>query len=213
MKKALVIGATGLVGTELVHQLLENNSYSEVVSFVRHASGTNHPKLSEHIVDFDKPNEWKELLKGDVLYSALGTTIAKAKTKDNQHKVDFTYQYQTAKTASENGVKSYILVSAAGANPTALTFYMNMKGELEKEIKRLPFDKLQIFRPGQLDGNRIEKRTGEKIALKAIYFINKLGLLKRYRPIQAEELAKAMIISAEKNSSGIYTLDEIFRLI
>ncbi|MBP1638403.1 MAG: Semialdehyde dehydrogenase - binding protein [Bacteroidetes bacterium] len=192
MKKALVIGATGLVGTELVHQLLENNSYSEVVSFVRHASGTNHPKLSEHIVDFDKPNEWKELLKGDVLYSALGTTIAKAKTKDNQHKVDFTYQYQTAKTASENGVKSYILVSAAGA---------------------LPFDKLQIFRPGQLDGNRIEKRTGEKIALKAIYFINKLGLLKRYRPIQAEELAKAMIISAEKNSSGIYTLDEIFRLI
>jgi len=212
MKKALIIGSTGMIGAELTRQLLEDNNYTEVVSFVRRASGVKHPKLTEQIVDFDKPESWKKLLKGDVLFSAMGTTIASAKTKDNQYKVDFTYQYQTAQMASDNGVTAYVLVSAAGASPRALAFYMNMKGELDEAVKRLPFKYIHIFRPGQLDGDRKENRTGERIALKLVYFFNKLGIARKYRPIHSTQLAKAMIIAAGYTASGVYTLDEIFRL-
>jgi uncharacterized protein YbjT (DUF2867 family) len=212
MKKALIIGATGMVGAELTRQLLEDKNYGEIVSFVRRASGVSHPKLTEHIVDFDKPESWKGLVTGDVLFSAMGTTIANAKTKDNQYKVDFTYQYETVRMASENGVPVYVLVSSAGASSRAVAFYMNMKGELEDAVKKLPFQYLHIFRPGQLDGDRKENRAGERIALKLMYVINKAGIARRYRPIHATQLAKAMIIAAGTTSSGTYTLDEIFRL-
>lgn len=213
MRKAIVIGSTGMVGTQLVNLLLDNESFTEIISLVRKASGVNHPKLTEHIINFDKPDEWKELVKGDVLFSAMGSTLARAKTKDFQYKVDFTYQYETAKSAVENGVPCYVLVSSAGANPNSVNFYLNMKGVLEKEINRLPFKTTQIFRPGQLDGNRKENRLGEKLALKLTYFANKLGLFKKYRPIQGSELAKAMIAASEKPQSGIYTLNQIFDLI
>ncbi len=212
MKKALIIGATGMVGAELTRQLLEDKNYGEIVSFVRRASGVSHPKLTEHIVDFDKPESWKGLVTGDVLFSAMGTTIANAKTKDNQYKVDFTYQYETVRMASENGVPVYVLVSSAGASSRAVAFYMNMKGELEDAVRKLPFQYLHIFRPGQLDGDRKENRAGERIALKLMYVINKAGIARRYRPIHATQLAKAMIIAAGTTSSGTYTLDEIFRL-
>ena len=212
MKKALIIGATGRVGAELTRQLLEDKNYGEIVSFVRRASGVSHPKLTEHIVDFDKPESWKGLVTGDVLFSAMGTTIANAKTKDNQYKVDFTYQYETVRMASENGVPVYVLVSSAGASSRAVAFYMNMKGELEDAVKKLPFQYLHIFRPGQLDGDRKENRSGERIALKLMYVINKAGIARRYRPIHATQLAKAMITAAGTTSSGTYTLDEIFRL-
>ncbi|HPT43936.1 MAG TPA: NAD(P)H-binding protein, partial [Paludibacteraceae bacterium] len=201
MKKALIIGATGMVGAELTRQLLEDKNYGEIVSFVRRASGVSHPKLTEHIVDFDKPENWKELVTGDVLFSAMGTTIANAKTKDNQYKVDFTYQYETVRMASENGVPVYVLVSSAGASSRAVAFYMNMKGELEDAVKKLPFQYLHIFRPGQLDGDRKENRAGERIALKLMYVINKAGIARRYRPIHATQLAKAMIIAAGTTSS------------
>ncbi|HNX89663.1 MAG TPA: NAD(P)H-binding protein, partial [Paludibacteraceae bacterium] len=201
MKKALIIGATGMVGAELTRQLLEDKNYGEIVSFVRRASGVSHPKLTEHIVDFDKPESWKGLVTGDVLFSAMGTTIANAKTKDNQYKVDYTYQYETARMASENGVPVYVLVSSAGANSHAVAFYMNMKGELEDAVRKLPFQYLHIFRPGQLDGDRKENRAGERIALKLMYVINKAGIARRYRPIHATQLAKAMIIAAGTTSS------------
>ena len=210
--KALIIGSTGMIGAELTRQLLEDNNYTEVVSFVRRASGVKHPKLTEQIVDFDKPESWKELVKGDVLFSAMGTTIANAKTKDNQYKVDYTYQYQTAQAASDNGVPVYVLVSSAGASTDALAFYMNMKGELEQAVKKLPFKFIHIFRPGQLDGDRKENRAAERIGLKFMYFTNKLGIARRYRPIHSMQLAKAMIIAAGFTTSGIYTLDEIFEL-
>ena len=210
--KALIIGSTGMIGAELTRQLLEDNNYTEVVTFVRRASGVTHPKLTEQIVDFDKPESWKELVKGDVLFSAMGTTIANAKTKDNQYKVDYTYQYQTAQVASDNGVPVYVLVSSAGASPDALAFYMNMKGELEQAVKKLPFKFIHIFRPGQLDGDRKENRAAERIGLKFMYFTNKLGIARRYRPIHSTQLAKAMIIAAGYTKSGIYTLNEIFEL-
>ena len=213
MKKAIVIGSTGLVGSELISKLLTHSDYSEVISLVRRKSGVTHPKLTEHVVDFDKPELWKNMVKGDVLFSAMGTTIKTAKTKDNQYKVDYTYQYETAKTAAENSVPVYVLISSAGASSNCLNFYTNMKGKLEDSVKSLPFRTIQILQPGQLDGNRKENRMAEKMGLKVMYALNKIGLLQNYKPIKGYEVAEAMIAVAEKTSSGVYRLKELFDLI
>ena len=121
-----------MVGTALVSQLLENDNYSEVISFVRRKSDSAQPKLTEHIVDFDKPDLWKNLVKGDVLFSAMGTTIKAAKTKDNQYKVDYTYQFETAKAACESGVPVYVLVSSAGASSSSLNFLSSKFSPISK---------------------------------------------------------------------------------
>ena len=111
MKKAIVIGATGLIGKHLTKMLLDNPAYSTIKVFARKSSGINHPKLEEHIVNFDEIAKWKSNITGDELFSAMGTTIKKAGSKEAQFKIDVTYQYECAKAAAENGVKSYFLVS------------------------------------------------------------------------------------------------------
>ena len=130
-KTAILIGATGLVGAALTDALLADSRFEKVVVFVRRATGKNHPKLEEHIVNFDAIDNWKQLLTGDVLFSAMGTTIGKAGSKEAQYKIDYTYQYEVAKAASENGVRQYVLVSSAGASPQSKIFYSRMKGELK----------------------------------------------------------------------------------
>lgn len=212
MKKAIVIGSTGMVGTQLIQLLLESKEYSEIVSLVRRSSGITHPKLAEYTVDFDKPETWGNLVTGDVLFSTLGTTIAQAKTKENQFKVDFTYQYSVAEVAAKNGVTRYVLVSSAGANSKSRTFYMNMKGKLDEAVQSLPFKVISILRPGQLDGDRITKRFGEKMGLNVMAFLNKLGLFIRYKQIHARLVAKAMIHAAKKKNSETYTLEKVFEL-
>jgi len=212
MKKAIVIGGTGMVGLQLVKQLIEDEKYDEIISLVRRSSGINNPKLQEKIINFDEPESWSDLVTGDVLFSTLGTTIAQAKTKDAQFKVDYTYQFIVAETAAKNGVETYVLISSAGANSKSSVFYSNMKGKLEDAVQALSFKQITIIRPGQLAGNRAEKRKSEKIALSIMYFINKLGLLKRYKPIQAYQVAQAMINAAENKNSGIYSLDKVFEL-
>ena len=212
MKKAIVIGATGMVGTQLIKQLIENETYSEIVSLVRRSSGITHPKLKEQIINFDEPENWSNVVTGDVLFSTLGTTLAQAKNKEAQFEVDFTYQFTVAKIAAKNGVSNYVLISSAGANSNSIVFYTSMKGKLEDAVKRLPFNVISIIRPGQLAGDRTEKRTSEKIGLSVMHFINKLGMMKRYKPIYAHKVARAMINAAEKKESGTYTLDKVFEL-
>ena len=212
MKKAIVLGGTGMVGSKLIQLLTENTDFSEIVSLVRRKSEVSNPKLSEFIVNFDEPDTWNKYVSGDVLFSTLGTTIAQAKTKDAQYKVDFNYQFSVAKTAADNGVSNYVLVSSAGANPASKNFYLKMKGELEVAVKTLPFQTAIILQPGQLTGNRIQKRTGEKIALIVMTGLNKLGLFKRYMPVQALVVANAMIKAVYLKKTTTYTLNEIFKL-
>ncbi|MDD4971498.1 MAG: NAD(P)H-binding protein [Paludibacter sp.] len=213
MKKAIVIGATGMVGTQLIHSLIENDDYSEIISLVRRTSGITDKKLTEHIINFDKPDTWEKLVTGDVLFSTLGTTIAQAKTKKEQYKVDFIYQYTVAEIAAKNSVSHYVLVSSAGANSSSMAFYTKMKGELEDAVKSLPFDYITLLRPGQLEGNRVNTRPAEKIALSIMHGVNKLGLFNRYRPILDVQVAQAMIAAASKSTSATYTLQEVFELI
>ncbi|NLO70177.1 MAG: NAD(P)H-binding protein [Porphyromonadaceae bacterium] len=212
MKTAIVIGSTGLVGTELISQLLDNLDYTEIISLVRRKSGVEHSKLTEHIVDFDKPDKWREFVKGDVLFSTMGTTLKTAGSKENQFKVDYTYQFETAKIANENGVPAYVLVSSVGANSKSPFFYSKIKGQLEDAVRKLPFNSIHILQPGPLDGERKENRKMEKVSLKVINLLNSIGIFRRYRPILGSEVAKAMISIAENPVSGIYKLDELFKL-
>ncbi len=212
MKKAIVIGATGMVGTQLIQLLIQNDEYSEIISLVRRSSKVSNSKLTEHIIDFDSPETWSKYVKGDVLFSTLGTTMSEAKTKEAQYKVDFTYQYTIAKIAAQNGVPHLVLISAAGANPKAKPFYMRMKGELEKAVQGLPFEIISIFRPGQLTGDRIKDRPLEKIAIIIMNLMNNLGILKRYKPVHARIVAQAMIRAEKEKKSSSYSLDEVFKL-
>ncbi len=212
MKKAIVIGASGMVGTQLIKLLLQNDSYSEIVSFVRRPSAVRHNKLNEQVVDFEAIEKWSNLISGDVLFSTMGTTLAKAKSKDAQFNVDYNYQYWVANFAAKNGVPTYVLVSSAGANSKSRAFYMKMKGQLEDTVKTLPFKVISILQPGQLAGDRTENRLGERIGLSVMYGLNKIGLFERYKPIQGIEVAQAMINAAEKTQSSTYTLDKVFEL-
>lgn len=213
-KTALVIGATGLVGTELVKQLLNDDRFGKVIVFGRRSLENPHPKLTEHIIDFDQPHTWQHWVQGDILFSTLGTTLKQAGGKDAQYKIDYHYQFDFAKAASEQHVPVYVLVSSASASPDSKIFYSRMKGELERDISKLPFKSVSILQPSLLYGDRKEQRLGESIGYHVIRRLNALSILKKYRPIHAGTVARAMINAGIKNSEGkrTYVLDQIFQL-
>ncbi|MAO66362.1 MAG: NADH-quinone oxidoreductase subunit F [Balneola sp.] len=213
-KTAIVIGATGLVGSEVLDLLLRDDRYSKVKVFHRRSTGIKHPKLEEHIVDFDAIDDWKLKLTGDELYSALGTTIKKAGSQEKQYNIDYTYQFETAKAAAKNGVKKYSLVSSAGADHRSKVFYSRLKGELDRDVKDLSFEVITIMRPSILAGERNESRLGESIGMFFMKFVTKIPGLKKYRPILGRTVAQGMINSLHKCPPGyhIFELDEIFYL-
>ncbi len=199
--KALIIGATGATGKDLVDKLLHDHDFEEVHAFVRRPLNIESEKLKAHVVDFENPEEWKDLVKGDVAFSCLGTTLKDAGSKDAQRKVDFDYQLNFAKAAKENNVEDYVLVSAYGANPNSKIFYSRMKGELEQEVKNLHFNKMTIFQPGMLERKNTE-RTGEVLGGKIIKVANKLGLFESQKPLPTDVLAQAMVNSSKIKSNG-----------
>lgn len=199
--KALVIGATGATGKDLVKKLLADQDFDQVDVFVRKPLGMENPKLTAHIVNFDQPEEWKNLVKGDVAFSCLGTTLKAAGSKEKQWKVDFDYQYEFAKIAKDNNVDDYVLVSSYGANPQSKIFYSRMKGELEEQVKGLHFNKITIFQPGMLE-RKSSDRSGEVLGGKIIKFVNKFGLFESMKPLPTDVLAQAMINSSKIKSNG-----------
>ena len=209
--KALVIGATGATGKDLVKQLCQDSDFDEIDIFVRRRSDFHHEKVKAHLVDFDHPEEWKHLVKGDVAFSCLGTTLKSAGSKENQKVIDYDYQFNFAKAAKENNVQDYILVSAYGASPDSKIFYSRIKGELEEAVKNLKFEKTTIFKPGMLERKNTD-RNGEVFGLKIIKFLNKFGLFKSQKPLPTSVLAKAMIVASKikSNSFSEVKLHSIF---
>lgn len=205
-KTALVIGAKGATGKDLVAQLLEDLAFDNVHIFVRRDVDLHHDKLHVHVVDFDKMDEWKELLQGDVLFSALGTTIKKAGSQQAQWKIDYTYQYEVAKAAKENGVETMALVSSAWATAGSKVFYTRMKGQLEEDVKKLGFRSLFIMRPPSLIRKDTD-RFGEKISVSLLQALNKVGLLRSLRPMPTAQVAEAMIAMVKDGKEGVRTLE------
>ena len=209
--KALIIGATGATGKDLLLQLLADDTYTEVHCFVRKPMSISHPKLHAHVVNFDTPEVWADLLHGDVAFSCLGTTLAVAGSKEAQWRVDYDYQYAFAQQCKANGVPTFVLISAAGAKAQSKLFYNRMKGQLEEAVKALEFTRLLIFQPSVLV-RKGSDRKGEQFGLKMIVLLNKIGLFKRYRPMPTNVLAQRMRREVATATEGVhtFTLDEIF---
>jgi uncharacterized protein YbjT (DUF2867 family) len=209
--KALVIGATGATGKELVNLLLESTDYSEVSIFVRRPTGKSHSKLTEHVVDFSDINSFQELIAGDVLFSCLGTTLKDAGSKEKQWKIDYDIPTEFASAAKQNNVNSLVLVSSYGASAKSNVYYSMMKGKLEDYLQELHFPQYIIFRPGPLIRENTN-RLGEKISIKVIKFFNAIGLFKNLKPITTAFLAQKLVKAPKVLSSGNTTL-ELNRII
>ncbi|MEL6862843.1 MAG: oxidoreductase [Bacteroidota bacterium] len=206
-KTALIIGASGLVGSFCLEQLLLSPNYARVLSFGRRKLPIKNAKLQQYIIDFDQPQQYTAYFQGDDFYCCLGTTIKKAGSQEAFQKVDYTYIYELAKIAAHNKVNQFLLVSAIGADPNSLIFYNRVKGKTEEAIRNLPFWAVHIFRPSVLLGQRNENRWGERAASiigKGIdYFTG--GLLGKYSPVEGEVVAKAMLNAAQRLEGGIHT--------
>ena len=215
MKKlhALVLGATGATGKEMVKLLLENSNYSKVSVFVRSKIHIYHKKLTIHKIDFSRLHEYSSLVKGDILFSALGTTKKEAGGKKEQFRVDYTFQYAFAKIASKNNVAHYSLVSSVGANKSSFFFYPKIKGALESSVKSLRFNTIHIFQPPSLIRQPELIRIGEKYIIKLLQVINKLGLLKSFKPLLVKDLAMKIINESLINKTKgvtIYQSKDLF---
>ena len=211
--RALVIGATGSTGKELVNQLLNDNDWTSVLIFVRRSINRTHPKLTEHIVDFSNVDSFKDLVVGDVLFSCLGTTLKTAGSRKNQWKIDFDIPAVLAKSARGNQVNTFVLVSSYGASVKSKVFYSQMKGKLEDYIESLCFKQFLIFRPGPLIREGSD-RIGETISVKFIKLFNVVGLFKYIRPISTVFLAQKLLKAPKKSPLGmtIFELNQILAL-
>lgn len=199
---ALVIGATGAVGKDLVQQLLADDAVERVDVFVRREIKTQGAKLVTHVVDFDQPELWADKLNGDVLFSCLGTTMRAAGSQQAQWKVDYTYQYQAAKTARTNGVKTLVLVSSVGASSKSKVFYSRMKGALDDAVQELGFEGCFILRPPSLI-RKGSNRLGETVSVAVLKGLNAVGLLRSWAPMPTEAVAASMIRLAESGRKGV----------
>ena len=204
--KALVIGATGAVGKDLVQQLIDDSSVERVDIFVRREVKIPSAKLVVHVVDFDHPETWADQLKGDVLFSCMGTTIKAAGTQEAQWKVDYTYQYDAAKAAKANGVPTYVLVSSVGANAKSKVFYTKMKGALDDAVQTLGFEGCFILRPPSLI-RKGSDRFGEKVGIVALRAFNAIGLMRNFTPMPTEAVAAAMIRLAKSGRKGVEIIE------
>ena len=207
MSTAIVIGSTGLIGKQLLGQLLESPNYSHVIALVRTPLLWKHEKLQEVLFDFDHPDA--AFVKGDEVFCCLGTTLAKAGSEAAQKQIDYAYPLRIAELAKQNGVQQYILVSSLGAKTEASNFYLRTKGELEQAIENLQFRTFISVQPSILLGKRDEFRFGEQIGIGLAKVVGPMlsGKWKKYRAIKAEQVAKAMIALAQKQEKGTFMIE------
>lgn len=210
---ALIAGATGLTGRHLLNLLLADSRYGRVYALVRKPSLAAQPKLREIVVDFGR---LPALPNADDVYCCLGTTIRKAGSQSAFRSVDFDYVVNLARRARRSGAKQFLVVSAMGASPTSLFFYNRIKGEMEQALVAIRFSALHIFRPSLLVGTRPESRPGERIGIATLSRLAPLmlGPARKFRPIAAETVARAMLQAAWTGAHGTawYRSDRIAEL-
>lgn len=203
--KAIVIGATGAVGKDLVEELLSRREYEKIITFTRRPLDIKSEKIESYIIDFDRPSDWAHLVKGDVLFSALGTSLKQAGSKEAQYRIDHDYQLSFAKAARENGVPHVVLVSSLGANRSSSIFYLKLKGLIERDVEALQFPQLSILRPPSLI-RKHAKRPAEIVSVKLFQLANALGLFKTMAPVPTESVARKMADLGLETKKGVEIL-------
>lgn len=215
-RRALIAGATGLIGGFLLGELLEDDLYASVHALVRRPLEREHPKLEQIVVDFEKLDENADAFHVDDVFCCLGTTIKKAGSEEAFRRVDHDYVVEIARLARGAGARRFLLVSSIGADAEASNFYLSVKGETEDDLEALGYPELHVFRPSVLMGSRDDNRPAERagIVLARLTTPLLLGRLRRYRPIEARTVAGAIAEAARTGASGrhIYTFDDIVRL-
>ncbi|WP_042151676.1 MULTISPECIES: NAD-dependent epimerase/dehydratase family protein [unclassified Pseudoalteromonas] len=212
MKTAIVLGATGLIGQNLTLKLAQQSHINKVIAVTRKTVDYSHPKIENQVVDFSLLEQYSQTFLGDILFSCLGTTKKQAGSTEAQRIIDVDYQLTAAKLAANNGVSEYFLVSSSGSNATSKNAYLQMKGELENKIMGLGFERICIFQPSLLLGERNHVRIGEKLGSWILPTLCKLPILKRFKPIYGAQVATKMCQVSAQQTVGImrYTLDECF---
>ncbi|MFT5822869.1 MAG: hypothetical protein ACI8ZM_004126 [Crocinitomix sp.] len=212
--KAILIGATGLIGRTLLNALLLDDSFTEVRVLTRKSTGVTHTKLIEELIDFDQIKSSGVVLNSEVLFSTLGTTLKTAGSKERQWEIDFDMQFNTSQLASNAGTQKLVLLSSAGATAKSKVFYSRMKGELDEAVQKLNFEQISIIRPSMLTGKREEFRWAEKIFTPIMYAFSWIPGIRKYRPIKDVIVAKAMINASKEQveNYAIYELQGVFDL-
>lgn len=211
MKRVLVLGATGLVGKNLVALLAGDKRVEQVIAITRRPVSYDSEKIGNVVVDFERLDKHKDVFTGDALFSCLGTTLKQAGSVQAQRKVDLDYQLHAARLAADNGVAHYLLVSSSGANHKSKSPYLQMKGELQQRVNELAFARTSIFQPSLLLGERESFRLAENIGAAILPTLCKLPGLQRYRPISGEDVARKMlnVATSDGDAKVLYRLEQV----
>ena len=203
MKQALIFGSTGLIGNEVLQLLLADSAY-HISTFTRQAAQSSN-KVTNHVINFNRLEESAKLISGDVLFCCLGTTIKKAGSQASFRDIDYELVLKIAHIALHNGVARMLVISSVGADANSGNFYLKTKGEMERDLQLLPFQRIKILRPSILTGQRKEFRLGEKVGIgfATLFAPLMIGNLRKYRLIKAETVARAMIALASDDSPQI----------
>jgi len=214
-KTAIILGGTGLTGSLLLNKLIADESYSSIKLFSRKASGNPSPKITEFVGDILQLENFRTEFTADVVFCCVGTTSAKTKDRAIYKAIDYGIPFAASQLAKENIIPTFMVVSAMGANAKSNIFYNRTKGEMEQAVLGQKIANTYILRPSLILGDRNEKRLGESlgaILMKATNFFL-VGSLKKYRAIQADCIADAMInLSKLKPDTQIVNSDVIQKL-
>jgi uncharacterized protein YbjT (DUF2867 family) len=215
-KKAIIAGASGLIGSNLLQILLAEDGYDQVLIIGRREMPIKHPKLKQLVVDFEKLDDYAAEITGDVIFSCLGTTKAQTPDKTLYRKIDHDYPVQLAQIGLKNGVQQFHLVSVVGANASSSTFYIKLKGETEQDVANVGLPSVYIYQPSMLKGRKEKLRLGESIFNGLMTIIDPLlfGGLKKYHSVKGVDVARAMYNQSVDNEAGTfkYQYNDIIKL-
>ncbi|WP_299776706.1 NAD(P)H-binding protein [uncultured Formosa sp.] len=199
-KTAIVLGATGLTGENLLEKLLNDSDYSRIVLFSRSACGIKHSKITEYLIDMFELDNYKTLFRADVVFCCIGTTQSKTPDKAIYHKIDYGIPVAAANLCVKNNIDRFICISALGANSTSKVFYNRTKGEMEAVVLSLKIKHTYLLQPSLIVGSRKEFRFGEVMGKMVMKVLSPLfrGSLKKYKPIESKTIASAMLWLAEQ---------------
>jgi len=209
--RVILIGASGLIGSNLLSELIQSEAISEVLLLVRSTSGISNSKVKELVLNFDELNSYSFEIQGDIIYSCLGTTKSETPDSSLYRKIDLEYPLNLAKLGLKNGVTQFHIISSLGADAGSSNWYLKLKGDLEQELKKLNIPSLHIYQPSFLIGERRENRLADKIMKPLFGLIDPLliGPLKKYRSIKAADVAKVMLSQSIKDLNGTFIYPSI----